>query len=80
MIKTLGDNVFNKESIFNIAQKYIHSKMDNIRSNLTKDLRYPCPYWITYQTTWDEMIKDAEFKRKSRNNPNYMPSTQGGKI
>ena len=43
---------------------------------VTKELRYPFPYWITDQTTWYEIIKDANFKRNSHNNPNYMPSTR----
>ncbi|GLJ25185.1 hypothetical protein SUGI_0481700 [Cryptomeria japonica] len=30
------------------------------------------------QVTWDELMKDAKYKRKAHNNPNYMPSTQGG--
>ncbi|GLJ24263.1 hypothetical protein SUGI_0462650 [Cryptomeria japonica] len=59
-------------------EKYMHSKRDNLRSKLTKDLRYPHPTWITDQVTWDELMKDAKFKRKSHNDPNYRPSTQGG--
>ncbi|XP_059067068.1 uncharacterized protein LOC131858100 [Cryptomeria japonica] len=42
----------------------MHSKRDNLRSKLTKDLRYPHPAWITDQVTWEELTKDAKFKRK----------------
>ena len=72
-IKTFGNHGFKKEIIFNIARKNIQSKRDNIRSKIKKYLRYPCLYWITYQTTWDEIINASKFKRKSHNNPNYMP-------
>ncbi|XP_057813665.2 uncharacterized protein LOC131027609 isoform X3 [Cryptomeria japonica] len=78
VITTFGNPGFNKDIILDIAQKYMHSKRDNLRSKLTKDLRYPRPTWITDQVTWDELMKDAKFKRKSHNNPNYRPSTQGG--
>ncbi|XP_059065165.1 uncharacterized protein LOC131056386 [Cryptomeria japonica] len=56
----------------------MHSKRDNLRLKLTKDLRYPRPAWITDQVTWDKLMKDAKFKRKAHNNPNYRPSTRGG--
>jgi hypothetical protein len=46
---------------------------------LTKDLKYLWPAWIIDQVTWDELVKDAKFKRKAHDNPNYKPSTQGGK-
>ncbi|GLJ22493.1 hypothetical protein SUGI_0423540 [Cryptomeria japonica] len=36
--------------------------------------------WITDQVTWDELMKDAKFKRKAHNNPNYRPSAQAGSI
>ena len=28
--------------------------------------------------TWDELIKDAKFKRKTNDNPTYCPSARGG--
>ncbi|KAH9295101.1 hypothetical protein KI387_038689, partial [Taxus chinensis] len=80
VIKEFGNPGFNKDFIMDYARKFIHSKRDKIRSKLTNDLRYPRPAWITNQTTWDELIKDAKFKRKSFKNPNYMPSArEGGK-
>ncbi|KAH9325934.1 hypothetical protein KI387_006112, partial [Taxus chinensis] len=78
VIKEFGNPSFNKDFIMDYARKFIHSKRDKIRSKLTNDLRYPRPAWITNQTTWDELIKDAKFKRKSFKNPNYMPSAQEG--
>ncbi|XP_057845962.1 uncharacterized protein LOC131055519 isoform X1 [Cryptomeria japonica] len=78
VITAFGNPGFNKDIILDIARKYMHSKRDNLRSKLTKDLRYPRPAWITDQVTWDELMKDAKFKRKSHNNPNYRTSTQGG--
>ncbi|XP_057870639.2 uncharacterized protein LOC131074772 isoform X2 [Cryptomeria japonica] len=78
VITAFGNPGFNKDIILDIARKYMHSKRDNLRSKLTKDLRYPRPAWITDQVTWDELMKDAKFKRKAYNNPNYRPSTRGG--
>ena len=78
VIKSFGNPRFNKEVILDIARKYIHSKRDNLRSKLTKDLRYPRPAWITDQLVWDELMKDAKFKRKVHNNPNYRPSARSG--
>ena len=46
---------------------------------MAKNLNYPCLAWITDQVTWDELLKDAKFKRKVDDNPNYMPSKNGGK-
>ena len=48
-----GNPGFDKEIILDIACKYIHSKRDNLRSKLTKNLMYPRPAWITDQVTWD---------------------------
>ena len=73
-----GNPGFDKEIILDIACKYIHSKRDNLRSKLTKNLMYPRPAWITDQVTWDELMKDAKFKRKVHNNPNYRPSARRG--
>ncbi|XP_059075537.1 uncharacterized protein LOC131075415 [Cryptomeria japonica] len=78
VITTFGNPGFNKDIILDIARKYMHSKQENLRSKLTKDLRYPCPAWIADLVTWDELMKDAKFKRKAHNNPNYRPSTRGG--
>ncbi|XP_057846845.2 uncharacterized protein LOC131056553 isoform X1 [Cryptomeria japonica] len=64
VITAFGNPGFNKEIIVDIARKYMHSKRDNLRSKLTKDLRYPHPAWITDQVTWEELMKDAKFKRK----------------
>ncbi|XP_057850654.2 uncharacterized protein LOC131066792 isoform X3 [Cryptomeria japonica] len=78
VITTFGNPGFNKDIILDIARKYMHSKRDNLRLKLTKDLRYPRPAWITNQVTWDELMKDAKYKRKAHNNPNYRPSTRRG--
>ncbi|GLJ20196.1 hypothetical protein SUGI_0366580 [Cryptomeria japonica] len=72
-----ASTVMPEDIILDIARKYMHSKQDNLRSKLTKDLRFPCLAWITDQVTWDEFMKDAKFKRKAHNNPNYRPSTRG---
>ena len=42
-------------------------------------MKYPRPAWITNQVTWDELVKDAKFKRKVDDNPNYKPSIEGSK-
>jgi len=77
VIIAFGNHGFNKEIILYIATKYIHSKRDNLSSKLTNDLIYPHPTSITDQVTWDELMKDAKFKRKDQRNPNYMPFARG---
>ena len=78
VVIAFGNPGFDKELILQIASKYIHSKRSNLRTKLTKNLMYPRPAWIRDQVTWDELMKDAKFKRKVLRNPNYMPSAQGG--
>ncbi|KAH9308129.1 hypothetical protein KI387_036040, partial [Taxus chinensis] len=59
-------------------RKQANSKKDELFEDVIKEFGNPA--WITNQTTWDELIKDAKFKRKSFKNPNYMPSArEGGK-
>lgn len=78
VVIAFGNPGFDKELILQIASKYMHSKRSNLRTKLTKNLMYPRPAWIRDQVTWDELMKDAKFKRKVLRNPNYMPSAQGG--
>lgn len=65
VVIAFGNPRFDKELILQIASKYMHSKRSNLRSKLTKNLMYPCPTWIIDQVTWDELTKDAKFKRES---------------
>lgn len=78
VVIAFGNPRFDKELILQISSKCMHSKRSKLREKLTENLMYPRPAWITDQVTWDEIIKEANFKRKVLKNPNYMPSTQGG--
>eukprot|EP00253_Pinus_taeda_P024450 PITA_24450 len=78
VVIAFGNPGFDKELILQIASKYMHSKRSNLRTKLKKNLTYPRPAWITDQVTWDELMKDAKFKRKVLRNPKYTPSAQGG--
>ena len=45
-----GNPSFDKKKIIlDIAQKYIHSKRDNLRFKLAKGFKYPRPSWTTDQ-------------------------------
>lgn len=78
VIMAFGDPGFDEAYILEIAQKYIHSKRDNLRCKLKNDLNYPRPAWITDPTTWDELIKDGKFKRKRRDKTSDIPVSVGG--
>lgn len=76
VVAEFGNPGYSYAFIMDIVCRHLHAKRDRLRLQLTKDLGSPRPTWITDMTTWDDLIKDAKFKKDTDKNPNHTPFAQ----
>lgn len=76
VVAEFGNPGYSYAFIMDSVCRHLHAKRDRLRLQLTKDLGSPRPTWITDTTTWDDLIKDAKFKKIIDKNPNDTPFAQ----
>lgn len=76
VVEEFGNPGYSYAFIMDNVCRHLHAKRDRLRLQLTKDLGSPRPLWITDTKTWDDLIKDAKFKKIIEKNPNDTPFTQ----
>lgn len=76
VVAEFGNPGYSYAFIMDSVCRHLHAKRDRLRLQLTKDLGSPRPTWITNMTTWDDLIKDAKFKKDIDKNLNHTPLAQ----